>query len=471
MRTGRHILTLTLLVSAGALAVAACGAPSAPAPSAPAAPASAPVAAPAAAPAAPAAVGSPAAAAAPSVSWQIPTGPITVSFSHGTDATTNKLYTETLIPEYQKLHPNVTIKDEAVPSLDTKMLVALSSGTAPDMFTSGAANLSTLIAKKVIDPVPPEAWGEKSIDDLLQKHYIPGTMTSLMDEGKLYGIPNQMNAFSLFINNRLFKEAGLDPVKDAPKTWDDVAKLNQSLTKRNSSGQLVQKGFEFRYARPDQVSNSLQMLIYQAGGEVLRDGKPAFNSDAGAKALQIWKNVSVDPKVTQNTPVSPLQDFANEQDAMTSFGPNGGTFVEFINPNMKGNYTFVPVPQIDPAKPVTTITHFDMVVNAASSADNRKVAWDFIHFMLTQPELWLKATGQLQPMTGWFDTPSAKAIIPYLDVAVKDLSYGRALARTEHAAELDIALQRAVERVLYENQDPKASLDQAAADFNQALQK
>jgi Bacterial extracellular solute-binding protein len=45
--------------------------------------------------------------------------------------------------------------------------------------------------------------------------------------GVLYAVPIQMNAFSLFLNNRLFKEAGLDPQKDAPKSWEDVGRLSK----------------------------------------------------------------------------------------------------------------------------------------------------------------------------------------------------------------------------------------------------
>ena len=34
---------------------------------------------------------------------------------------------------------------------------------------------------------------------------------------------------------------------------------------------------------------TLHHLIYQAGGEVVIDGRPAFNSDAGVKAMEVWK--------------------------------------------------------------------------------------------------------------------------------------------------------------------------------------
>jgi ABC-type glycerol-3-phosphate transport system substrate-binding protein len=370
------------------------------------------------------------------------------------------------------MHPNFTIQDEVVPSLDEKLLVALATDTAPDIFTNSGATIQTFMARNALSPVPPEAWGATTIDEMLNKWYLPNVMGMLMSGGKLYGIPNQMNAYSLLVNSRLFKEAGLDSVKDAPVTWDDVARLNTPLTKRDSAGRLTQKGFEFIWARNDQVSNYLQILMLQAGGQVLKDGvNPVFNDAAGVKALQTFKSVTVDPKVTQVTTASPMQDFATEQNAMVAFGPNGGTFSEFINPKMKDNYIYSRLPQINPDKPAATITSFNLSVNGKSSDDKQKVAHDFIRYMAQQPEVWLKATGQLTPMASLQTSATAKEIMPFIDVFIKDLLIAQPPTRTSNSAQLDTALKAACERVVYENQDPKAALDQAAAEFTQAIKQ
>src|SRR5919199_833805 len=104
-----------------ALLAAACAQPAPPAapaaggggaPPPPAAPPAAPTAAPAAA--APKTAPQPAASDA-RAKWEaeLPKGEVTVTFWHGTDATTNKLYTETFIAGYKKLRPNYTIQEEA----------------------------------------------------------------------------------------------------------------------------------------------------------------------------------------------------------------------------------------------------------------------------------------------------------------------------------------------------------------------
>ncbi|MCC7104931.1 MAG: hypothetical protein IT307_07290 [Chloroflexi bacterium] len=497
MKITRRSLLSKTGTAAIALLAAACApaAPEAPAPKAAApAPASAPTSAPAAAPAAPtAAPAAPAAPTAPAQSapaapkpaqpaaaspgqaqWEaeLPKGNVTVNFWHGTDVTTNKLYSETFIPGYKKLRPNYTISDEVVPSLDQKMVVALATDTAPDMYTLNVGTIQTFMAKGVLSPVPPAAWGASSTDEMMSKNFMPNVMNILIKDGNLYGVPNQMNAYSMMINIRLFKEAGLDPVKDAPKTWDDVAKLNKILTKRDAAGRITQKGFEFTWARPDQISSYFQQLVRQAGGEVLKDGvTPLFNSPEGVKAMQTLKDVSVDPKVTQVSATSPVQDFAMEQNAMHMFGPNGAMFVEAINPKMKGNYTYGRLPQINPDKPFAILVDFNLVVHGKAAEDKKKVAHDFIHYMATQPEVWLKATTQVIPVLSLRTSPTAKEIMPYLDVAIADLLIAQVATRTEYAPQLDSVLKAAAERVVYEGQDVKKSLDQAAEEFPKAIAK
>jgi multiple sugar transport system substrate-binding protein len=299
--------------------------------------------------------------------------------------------------------------------------------------------------------------------------YLPRLLDTMTRRGKLYAVPDQMNAHSLYINNRLFREAGLDPVKDAPKTWDDVAKLNKVLTKRKD-GRVVQKGWEMRYAAEHWPSRMFHILTYQAGGDVIRDGKPAFNTEAGLKALAVWKSVSVAPQVTQNTAASPYMDFAMEQDAMTFAGPNGGASIEKVNPQMKGNYTVARLPAIQADRPATVVYSYNWAVNAKAPDDAKKVAWDFIRFASTRPAEWMATAKYLQPVKGWYETPAARQT-PFLDVFIHDLSVGRPMAQTHHYAELQSALARMIDRVILNNADPKQALGQAAEEYTRAAAK
>jgi len=412
------------------------------------------------------AYGSGAAPAAGAAAWSVPTQPVTIAYWDSADNVKNELLSKTLIPEYERLHPNVTIKYEAVSGLGPKLAAAFATGTAPEVFEVADWFLPKVLQSQVADPLPPTAWGQASVAGVLD-NYLPHLLNAMVDRGQLYGVPDQMNAWSLYMNNRLFREAGLDPARDAPRTWADVARLNKVLTKRKGD-QVVQKGFEMRYPGDGHwQAQMFQLLVYQAGGDVLDAGKPVFNSAAGVAALGVWKSVTVAPQVTQNTQASPYQDFAMEQDAMTFAGPNAGASIERINPKMAGNYTVAPLPQARPDRPVTLIYSYAWMVNRKASTVQKQVAWDFIHYVSTRPGEWMTAARYLQPVKGWYETPAAKQV-PFLAVFVHDLSVGRPVARSTNYLELQSALQRMIDRVVLNGADPKQSLDQAAAEFERA---
>jgi multiple sugar transport system substrate-binding protein len=397
--------------------------------------------------------------------WNVPAGPVTVTYWDGVENVKNELLSKKLIPEYQKLHPNVTIKYETISGLNNKLLVALSTGTASTIFTLPDFLLPAALEVGALDPLPPAAWGQTSVAGVVDT-YLPRLLDAAMDGGKLYAIPDQMNAHSLYINNRLFREAGLDPVKDAPRTWDDVARLNPLLTKRQGD-RIVQKGWEMRYAGEHWLARMFLILLYQGGADALKDGKPAFNGEAGVKALQVWKTLTVAPKVTQNTLASPYQDFAMEQDAMTFAGPNAGASIEKINPKMKDAYTVAQLPAISADRPRTIVYSYNWAVNAKASEDQRKAAWDFIHYCAIRPAEWMAVAKYLQPVKGWYETRAARQT-PFLNVFIHDLSVGKPMPQTKHYPELQASLARMIERVVFNNADPKQALDQAAEEFSRA---
>src|SRR5579863_2487026 len=151
--------------------------------------------------------------------WALPSGPITITEWDGGDSTKSHLLLA-LIAKYEQMHPNVKIQFET----DVKSLTvaaAVAAGTAPVIFEAPDSVLPKYIAAGALEPLPPAAWGKPDVSGVLSL-YLPHVLDGFMAGHTLYAVPDQMNAHSLWINNRLFREAGLDPVRDAPKTWADV---------------------------------------------------------------------------------------------------------------------------------------------------------------------------------------------------------------------------------------------------------
>jgi len=382
-------------------------------------------------------------------------------------------YVKELIEAYKRLHPNVTINPTVASSTDMnqKLTVALAAGTGPDIMDADASYFVAYYVKGVLDPVNLGVFNVKSYKELGNR-YVPGGLASGTFDGKVYTLPYQANSMSLFINNKLFAAAGLDPKKAAPRTWKDLMALCPRL-KKIESKRTIQKAFEFPYHSPRWQLQDLQPLTEQFGGKILSDdGKTAYlNSPQTVKALTLWRDVTRacgDPKNTKNTASNPNQDFVDGFTAMWITGPWATTQIE-ASP-VKSDFTAVGLPQVDPSKPHTMVYGWAWGVNKDRPEKNKLVAWDFIRFMLSRPDQWLAKVGSMQPVKGLSETEVAKQF-PFFQVHMKDIQTASWYIRSEYVNEIAQAVGRAVDSVIYDDADPKAALDAAQAEVEKVLKK
>ena len=382
-------------------------------------------------------------------------------------------YVKDMIEAYKKVRPNVTVNPTVLSSADInqKISVALATGTGPDIMDNDASFYLLYYSKGVLEPLNLDVFGIKSYAEIIAK-YTPGGLDAATFAGKVYALPYQGNSMSLFINNKEFAAAGLDPKKDAPKTWNDVIALGPKL-KIVQGTRTVQKAFDFPYHSQRWEVQDFQPLTEQFGGKLLSDdGKTAYlNSPEAVKALILWRDVTKaggDPRTTMNTPSNPNQDFVDGRVAMWITGPWATPQVQ-QSPIGK-DFTVVSLPQVDPSKPRTMVYGWMWGVNNAKPAAEKAAAWDFVRFMLAKPDDWLGKVGFVQPVKGVEESAVAKSF-PYFDVHMKDVSTASWYLRSEFTNEITQALGRAIERVVYDGADPKASLDQAQAEAEKVLKK
>jgi len=399
----------------------------------------------------------------------IPDDPVTITYWSSSEPQGEALQRE-IIAEYTALHPNVTINYEIYGLFDSfdAWNLHVPAGEGPTIMLAYEPWIEIFHSQDLLVPAVPEAMCEGSQQDIIDR-YIEGTIDPLTRDGDVYALPEQRNAWSLLVNNDLFTEAGLSLETDIPETWDEVAALQDDLHKEEN-GRTVQKGFEFRYTSGGQwMGATLTGMIYQAGGDVLDENeRPTFNGPEGVDALTQWKENIVDPSVTSNAQGDPYQDFAQEQDVMSFGGPNALSFVYQINPTLEGRVTVASMPDAGPEYGGGASYGFHYVVSANASEAERAAAWHFLDFLTADANRWFADTGLLQPKVGWYEEPSA-AEFEGLDVFVQDLADSRPLPRTRYWSQLQSAFVGAVERVAYEDADPKASLDQAAQEYLAAI--
>lgn len=382
-------------------------------------------------------------------------------------------YVKELIEAYKKLHPNVTVNATIASSTDMnqKLTVALASGTGPDIMDADASYYVAYYAKGILEPANLGVFGVKSYPELAAR-YVSGGLASGTFDGKIYTLPYQGNSMSLFINNKLFAAAGLDPKKDAPKTWKDLMALGPKLKKVDGK-RTTQKAFEFPYHSPRWQLQDLQPLTEQFGGKLLsEDGKTAYlNSPETLKALTLWRDVTKvcgDPKNTKSTSSNPNQDFLDGFTAMWITGPWATPQVQ-ASP-IKNDFTVVGLPQVNPAKPHTMVYGWAWGVNKNKPENSKIVAWDFVRFMLAKPDEWLAKAGFVQPVKGVSGTEVAKKF-PFFNVHMKDVQTATWYMRSENVNEIAQSVGRAVDSVVYDDADPKTALDAAQAAVEKILKK
>jgi multiple sugar transport system substrate-binding protein len=371
---------------------------------------------------------------------------------------------KTLIAEYEKAHPNVTIDYQQIPNTDfnTKMLTSLSNGSGPDVINmDDVAIRGDYIPKNLLAPM------DSSAQTAAEGRYLANTLDGAKGpDGKLYGLPTEFNATAFAINKAAFTKAGLDPA-NPPKTWDEVATDGKKLIAAR------QGGFNFLYLSAGQYTQQLQILLNETGGRIVSDdGKKAtIDEPAGVQALELWntlvnKDKLGDPHTASRDATAPFADFEAGKTSMTIMYPWGVGQIAQDNPATYKNMEVVPLPQVDPAKPSGRWYGYYMAVNQASK--HKSEAWKFIDYVTSQNQRWLADVNFIQPVKDWASSPAA-AKVPFLNVWEQAYQQGRFDEVAPHWAEVQDAVKTAIEGTVLDGKPADSTLKQAADTINQSL--
>ncbi|HEV8640430.1 MAG TPA: extracellular solute-binding protein [Methylomirabilota bacterium] len=383
-------------------------------------------------------------------------------------------YSKELVARYHRAQSKVAVSYEVFPMTPyfKKVTVAMSTKTGPDIFTVMDPLMPTFIEKKMMVPLDPRSLGHASIDDMKSK-YLPGALDGYMAEGKLYALPIVSGTMSLYLNKRHFEEAGLDPDKDYPQTWDQLARIGKKLVKFEGD-KMVREAFDFAMHSSSWTMSQFEPILRQFGGSTLdpTGRKCTVNSEAGVKAMRLRASFALehkisDPTVSVATHPLPAEDLA--QGRVSMFVTHPGSVAQFGPEKMK-DLKVVSLPQVDPQKPVTHFYGFALAVNPDIPADRQKAAHGLMRFLIQNPKEWLEHTAYPLPVKNFLEIPGVRSH-PYIDVFIQDMSTGRFVTRSPKFTEIADAMHRAMERVVLNRVDPKRSLDQACQEIDLALSK
>jgi len=366
-------------------------------------------------------------------------------------------YFRKMADQFHQANPGIDVKIEVVnwDSLLQKLQTDISAGTNSDISIIGTRWLLDFVKDGVAEPL------DGYMDQGFRDRFIPVFMKPGELQGHVYGLPIAASARAMFYNKDMLTKAGFP---NGPATWDDVVAAAKKIKETGAAGFGLQ-------GKAIETDVYWYYALWSYGGDLVGpDGKAAFASAAGVKALTLYKAM-IDQGLTQSGPTS-----YNREDVQNLFkqGRVGMMITApfLINqiakeaPNL--SYGIAPVP-----KGTTSATY--AVTDSIVMFKNSKVkqaAWKFLDFLFTKdPRVEFTKT------EGFLPTTKAEAADPYfadnarLKVFVDLLPEARFAPIITGWEDVAKDVIDALQSVYLGNAQPEPALKQAAAKADQALGK
>ena len=367
------------------------------------------------------------------------------------------------IAEFEKLYPNVKITRvvHEGSKLPDVLLTAFSANNAPDIFNLQIELEYGYMMHDRVAPVDYSAIGYKDAQDLMD-HYLDGVFADVTKDGKIYGLPLELTNWAIYINDRVFRDAGLDPDTDWPRTWEEMADISEKLTLRE--GEVVlRRGFDFRY--PYYLVSVLPM-VEQLGGKLLSDdGRTAIvNDDAWIKVLEYFRDWGPHGH-NLGSPTYPaprkIWNKDNNDIGMCLSGYYQQGRLKIDNPEFhdSGEWRVIPFPVFENAVSNVGASYYGhyLMVNAQTPKNKQEWAWKFIAYMLDHPWEYLDVVQIMQPRKDLLENQDFMEL-PYMDVFMADMERSHGVFLHENGHQFERYITKAVEDVMLANEPVEKAL-------------
>ncbi len=182
---------------------------------------------------------------------------------------------------FMQRFPGVKVEYVTTPGgeIVEKIIATVAAGTPVDVSVNSIVHGRDLFDKGVLRPL--DDFMRKA-PDLAPSKYFDVANFYRSARNMHFGLPIYVDSSLLAVNSRLLRKAGLDPKAGDLKTWDDLVRYSERLTKREG-GQITQLGFAFGRPGLQEVST----FAYANGAE-LQDTevtKAVFNTPPSSQRM------------------------------------------------------------------------------------------------------------------------------------------------------------------------------------------
>ncbi len=184
-------------------------------------------------------------------------------------------YFNGLIADFEQQNPDLKVKWVDVPwtAMESKILSAVSAGTAPDVVNLNPDFASQLAGRdawlNLNEVVAPEAKAE----------YLPKIWQASSLGEVSFGLPWYLTTRVAIYNQDLLKQAGIEKT---PTTYEELATAARLMKEKTG------KYAFFTTVVPEDSGELLESMVQMGVTLVDAEGKAAFNSPEGKAAFQYW---------------------------------------------------------------------------------------------------------------------------------------------------------------------------------------
>jgi multiple sugar transport system substrate-binding protein len=379
---------------------------------------------------------------------------------------------QSAVAELRTRHPDmdINLSYKAFPYNQTRsqLLAALGNKTPVDLVSIDEIWLGEFAEKGYLIDLTDrvKSWGRAS--DWYQTNFAGGVY-----KGKIYGIWTFTDLRSTWYWKDLLNKAGVDP--NMLKTWDSyIASLKKINDTFRGQGQDIQAG--------NVICGGAEwyQYLWELGGDVLvqKDGHPtkgtywfpAYNSSAGVRALEFYKdqiNAGVKPLLSNVSGMD--RDFVNKKYAVF-IGGSGlpGIFPPEQRKDLDKRIGFIPIVPVPNQNTQTATLLGGWEFGIPTTSKNKDLAWELLTIML-EPKVispWLQQTGLIPTQKTVGSGPELAQLnqtIPYYSEMISEVPFGRSRPNIPQFAQIDEQVSHALDQVCSGVKEPKQALDEAAA--------
>jgi multiple sugar transport system substrate-binding protein len=375
-------------------------------------------------------------------------------------------------PAFMAQNPHITIEYMHVPDaeLREKTTTLFVAGDGPELHIPQGDHAIAYIDRGWAAEVDYRTVGLRGAQGLVDAYAWQQALDQWKWKGKYYGMPTEISNYCLWINNKLYRDAGLDPQRDYPKDWDQMLSVARRLTKTDGS-QITQRGFDLDYGR---VAYHWGGNVYQLSGPILsEDGKVNVNNEGAIRTLQYWTDWGQKHQLGGPKLQTAQTGFRSGNVAMWVSGAWYSAGLRTNNPDLFADVTIKPYPRWKDKKHDhgTHVYGYSFLVSTPANTDVRADAWKLAWYFSGFAPEYLAANGLLIPKKDFVESAAFKNFkdIPGLDVFLDDMRKSTYFPKTTVYGDVSTALRETLSRSWTDGQPARQVLPETQKELERIM--